>query len=312
MGVGLIAAARRRSGSVTTRRYTRIRITGAQISSATAYCISELTCHTTVGGADVLAGSGATITATSTFSTNTVANLTDGTDSTYWASNAVGTQDLVIDWGSGNGKNICEIGIRGRNDSTNFLLSPKVVDVAYSSDNVSYTSDWSIPLIAQKMNAAGTLLSLQKFRRTSLFPSTSPNRRIWGIKANASSASPTEFAKVELRATIGGSTICTGGDALGSASFDNTFIPDVAFTGTPGQYPFSSSSSKYILYDFGEGNEQAKPAQIALKASSIPSRCPTDFDLVYADGLGGTLTVQQNFTTAATWTSGEVRTFTVT
>jgi hypothetical protein len=295
----------------TARRYTRIRITAAQASSAGVYSVSQLTCHTTVGGSDILAGSGATVTASSTFSGQPVSNVYDASDSTFWASNTTGTQDIVIDWGSGNGKNICEIGIKGRND-TSFFQSPLTMNVSYSSDNSTYTSDWDIPLIALKMSGTGTLLSLQKFRRTSLFPSTSPNRRLWGIRATAASASPIELAKVELRATVGGATICTGGDALGSASFDNSFIPTVAFDGSTGQYPWAATSGKYLIYDFGEGNEKAKPAQIAIKASSIPSRCPTGFDLIYQDGLGGAVTVQQSFTTAATWTSGEVRTFTVT
>jgi hypothetical protein len=300
------------SGAADPRRYTRIRITDCQITGAGTYSLSQLACYETVGGSDVLAGSGATITATSTFSTNTTANLVDGNDATYWASNAGGTQDLIIDWGAGNGKEIKEIGMKPRTDGL-YTQFPFSGSVDYSSDNVTYTNDWNWPFLPVHFNSGGSA-NLLRVRRPALFPSTSPNRRIWGIKVNTTSASPPEFGQFEIRSTVGGSQIAVlgSGTPLSYTPFGNGFYPLKGFDGTGNQFPFSSTTRGYLLFDFGEGNEKAKPAQLAIKASGIPSRAPSDFDLVYIDGLGATPTVQQNFTTPATWTSSEVRTFTVT
>lgn len=298
------------AGPELTRRYLRVRITAPIHPSAAVYAVSELTCHETVGGSDVLAGSGATITATSTTGTNTTAKLVDADTSTFWASTGTGTQDLVIDWGAGAGKNICEIGLRGRNDSS-WQQSPGTVAVAYSADNSTYTTDWSIPFITMQLDLGGLPFTLQKFRRTSLFPATSPNHRIWGVRWNAcQSGTLPEINKIEMHATVGGSTINTGGTPLACIFFNTGNFPSWAFTGT--DFAMVDLSHGVIAYDFGEGNEKVKPAEITLKASSIPNRAPTDFDLVYMDGLGGTVNVQQNFTSPATWTGGLTRTFTVT
>lgn len=290
----------------TTRRYLRVQITTNQAAGSTI-SMSELACYTSVGGPDVLAGSGATITASNG---GTTSNLTDGNDSTFCASTAAGTQDIIIDWGAGAGQDIVEIGIKGQNDGT-FQNCPYTGSVAYSSDNVSYTTDWSWPAMMLEQFTSGTTLALQRIRRTSLFPGGT-NRRLWGINWNASSASFAELAQLELRATLGGANLCTGGKAVSHMPFSTAFSPALAFDGASSQWAGNSIARSYLGYDFGNGNEKAKPAQIAIKASAIPSRAPTDFDLWYQDGVGGTINIQQNFTSPATWTSGEVRLFTVT
>lgn len=309
---------RMRSGGAgvgTTRRYLRIRITDSQVGGTSPYAISQLTCHETVGGADVLTGSGATITTTNQSGSepgSTPAKMVDGNDATYYASgSSPGTVDLVIDWGALAGKNICEVGIKGRTDSSHGQ-SPYSLAFAYSADNVTYTSDWSAPAFMLEQFVSGTTLPLQKIRRTSLFPSTGSNHRIWGIKWNSSSAAPPELAQLELRATLGGANMCSGGKAVCSVFFSSAFPPNLAFDGTSSQCAMTTIAKSYLGYDFLESNEKVKPAQIAIKASGIPSRAPTDFDLWYQDGVGGAITVQQNFTTPATWSGAEVRTFTVT
>lgn len=294
-----------------TRRFLRIQLTGNH-GDVNAFAASQLTCHQTVGGPDVLAGSGATITATSTLGGTSLSNLTDSNDSTIWASTTAATQNIVIDWGAGAGKDIPEIGFKGRNDSSAYGQSPFSGNTGYSSDNSSYTTDWSWPAFMLEQFASGTTLALQKIRRTSLFPSTGSNHRIWGIKWNASSANPPELAQLELRASLGGASICTGGKAVSSIFFNNGFSPSKAFDGVSSQWAAVSIAHSYLGYDFLEGNEKPKPAQIAIKASSIPSRAPTDFDLWYQDGVGGAITIQQNFTTPATWAAGETRLWTVT
>lgn len=309
-GTGALAAIA--DNVAVSRRYLRIRITAGQAGASNPYAFSQLTCHETVGGADVLTGSGATITTTNQSGSEPLSNpakLVDGNDATYYASNGTpGTVDLVIDWGAGAGKNIAEVGVKGRNDGS-ALQTPYSFEFAYSADNITFTTDWSAPAFMLEQYVSGTIFPLQKMRRTSLFPATSPNRRIWGIRWNASPASFAELAQLELRATVGGASM-TGGKAVCSAFFSTAFPPNLAFDGTSSQWAATSIAKSYLGRDFLEGNEKAKPAQIAIKASGIPSRAPTDFDLWYQDGVGGAVTIVQNFTTPATWTAGEVRTFT--
>jgi hypothetical protein len=296
----------------TARRYLKIDLT--DVSSATVndtgvpYGIVELTLHETVGGPDVLAGSGATITASSTTGAQTTALLVDGNAATYWGSSSGVPQTLTIDWGAGLGKEIKEIGIRPRNDG-NFQQMPSNGSVSYGPDNVSYTLDWNWPALFHTFTGGG-VYGLMKTRRPPLIPNTGSNRRIWGIKGNACSAGFAETGKIELRATVGGSQIATGGGtALALSSWRSDFPPDLAFTGVGNQMDYASLARSYVAWDFGEGNEIAIPAQIALKASAIPSRCYTDFDLFYMPGNGQAPVVARNFTTPATWASGEVRTF---
>lgn len=307
---GLVGAAGS-AGVTTLRRYLRIRLTGNH-GDPNAFRLCELTCHETVGGADVLASSGATITATSTFAGTSLSNLTDGNATTVWASTANSTQDIIIDWGAGAGKEIKEIGLRAIDGGGIVGQAPFSGNTAYSADNSSYTTDWSWPAFMLEQFSSGTTFPLQKVRRTSLFPSTGSSHRIWGIKWNTSSANPPEIAQLEMRDSLGGANRCTGGKALCSVYFNSSFPPSLAFDGSSSQWAATSIARSYLGYDHLEGSEKAKPAQLMIKASGLSTRAPTDFDLWYQDGVGGTITVQQNFTTPATWTASEVRTFTVT
>ena len=292
------------------RRYLKLTFTDTHASGG-VYAIAQLTLHETVGGPDVLAGSGATITASSVFSspTNDPDKVADGNNSTWWASGSGGTQTLKIDWGAAAGKEIKEIGIKARNDGS-FQQQPLVGSVAYSANDSSYTTDWNFPFLAMTFTGAGAY-GLMKSRLPSLIPSTAPNHRIWGIKGNACPAGFLEFGKVELRATLGGSTLCTGGGTpLMVTSWRSDFPPSNAFDGVANQAVLATNFARgYSMWDFLEGNEIPIPAQVALKASAIPSRCYTDFDLFYMDGLDQTPVTVRNFTTPATWSASEVRTF---
>jgi hypothetical protein len=293
--------------SATERRYLRLRMTTSMGNGGSLYALSELQCYTAVGGADVLATSGAILSATSNFSGgNPLSNLLDGNTSTWWASAIGGTQDIIIDWGANAGKNICEIGIKPRTDG-NWAQCFEAGSVAYSADNITYTTDWSIPFLP----ISSFSYPFMKMRRPSLIPNTGSLHRFWGIKHNAPATStPAEIGKLELRATIGGAQMATGGFGYARIPFNSGFNPDVGFSGSGNQFAWSGAWSEgYLFYDFGEGNEKAQPAQLAIRASGIPSRCSTNFDLYYMDGLGQNPTFVENFTTPGTWTGSEVRTF---
>lgn len=296
--------------SATERQYLKLSFTDTHTIGG-VYAIAQLTLHETVGGPDVLAGSGAIITASSVFSspTNDASKVADGNDSTWWASATGGTQTLTINWGANAGKNIKEIGIKARNDSS-FQQMPLVGSVSYGPDGVAYTLDWNFPFLAITFTGAG-VFGLMKSRRSSLIPSTAPNHRIWGIKGNACPAGFLEFGKVELRATLGGATLCTGaGTPLAVTPWRSDFPPSNAFDGIANQAVYRQDFSRaYAMWDFLEGNEIPIPAQVALKASAIPSRCYTDFDLFYMDGIDQSPVSVRNFTTPATWAASEIRLF---
>jgi hypothetical protein len=294
--------------SATERRYLRIQMTNDQSNGgAGIYALSELQCYTDVGGADVLAGSGATLSATSNFSGgNPLSNLLDGNTATWWASASGGTQNIFIDWGANLGKNICEIGIKPRVDG-NWGQAPSAGSVAYSADNVTYTTDWAWPFLP----ISAFTYPFLKMRRPALIPNTGSLHRFWGIRTNTPATStPVEIGKLELRATLGGAQMATGGVGYAQAPFNSGFSPDVGFSGSGNQFAWAGAwSHGFLFYDFGEGNEKAQPAQLAVRASGIPSRCLTSFDLYYMDGLGQNPTFVENFTSPGTWTGSEVRLF---
>jgi hypothetical protein len=212
--------------SATERRYLRLRMTTSMGNGGSLYALSELQCYTAVGGADVLATSGAILSATSNFSGgNPLSNLLDGNTSTWWASAVGGTQDIIIDWGANAGKNICEIGIKPRTDG-NWAQCFEAGSVAYSADNITYTTDWSIPFLP----ISSFSYPFMKMRRPSLIPNTGSLHRFWGIKHNAPATStPAEIGKLELRATIGGAQMATGGFGYARIPFNSGFNPDVGF-----------------------------------------------------------------------------------
>jgi hypothetical protein len=75
----------------------------------------------------------------------------------------------------------------------------------------------------------------------------------------------------------------------------------------------ASTTTDHMIYDYGDGNEKAKPAEIAITCTGggTAAYAPTDFDLVYSDD-GAIWTVQQHYTSPATWTDALQRTFSVT
>lgn len=296
--------------SATERRYLRFQMATAHASGG-LYTLSQLAAYETLGGPDVLAGSGAVITASSLFDavSHNTDKLVDGNDSTWCATGAGGTQHFKIDWGLNAGRNIKALGLKCRTDNS-FQQFPLSGTVAYSADDATYTTDWTYPMLPISWPASGTF-PLIVMPNPTLIPSVAPNHRIWGINANAAGAIP-EFAKLEMRATLGGAQLCVAGGnnlALSNSPFNTGFYPMKGFDGAGSQMALGAIPQAHMFFDFGEGDEIPIPAQLALTASGIPSRCFTDFDLFYVDALGQAPTDVRNFTTPATWTGGETRLF---
>jgi hypothetical protein len=147
--------------------------------------------------------------------------------------------------------------------------------------------------------------------------------RFWGISTSAvqsgAANGPFGVAEIELRATVGGAAINTGGAGAGAKEpfASLSFNPSQAFDGnTSTEYASNGSALPDILaYDFGIGNEKSPPAQLKIRArdatSSNFNQSPVTFDLVYSDD-GQNWTVQQSYTSPSTWAASEERLFSVT
>lgn len=288
-------------------RYWRVEISGNHGGNVQA--ASRLTMHSSVGGPDILQGSGATITASSTFGGYDVNNLIDGNDTTDWASSTGATQNLDVDLGAGNEADVVEVGLRGRDDASE--QSPRVGRVLYSDDGVTYAEAWAWPVLPLD-HPGQAAMEVLRMRPPVLMPTPAGGaRRIWGIRINTIQAGTVRhIQKLDLK--IGGTSIVSGGRALAASGYDSSYQPADGFSGAGQGFAFKDAARSILLYDFGEGNESAKPEEVAITASGWGDRSPTDFDLVYQDGIGSALTVQQNFTTLPTWIGGETRTFAVT
>lgn len=300
------------------RKVLFVRMTLTQSNDQTNFSLSQLTAHTALGGADILQGSGAAVTATSVFdpTNHPPSHLIDGNDATYCATGgSAGVKDFMVDLTGITTMPIVEVGLKPRTDGL-YGQFPASVQIGHGPDTSTFNLDWTCSHLPVHFNSGGSA-NLLKIRAPADAPATAPNHRFWGIRSNAAAATPHEFGKLELRATLGGAQmmVATAGQmALARTPFNTGFPPIVGADGSLNQFAFgfSFSTGGLWLWDFGEGNEKPKPAQIALRASGIPSRCMTDFDLFYLDALGQAPTVQQNFTTPATWAGSEVRLFTVT
>jgi hypothetical protein len=293
--------------SAVAHRYWRIRPFLAFNGGTNGFGIAEVEMKETVGGTDAT-GSG-TASARTTFSGTSAANAFDNSSSTIYSHNATAFESdwLQYDFGTGVTKSIVEVTLLPRQDSS-WQQAPTSAYVESSSDGVSFLERFRFT------NAVGG----EDYRMRCIAPASLPSppagtRRFWGIQANTTQ-SGTLFGvtEVELRATIGGAAINTGGYGSGSKypANDTTHYASKAFDGSTGtEYGSNGTLPDILAYDFGIGNEKAAPQQLKITArGTFFAQSPTAFDLVYSDD-GQNWTVQKSFTTGATWTTRESRFF---
>jgi hypothetical protein len=232
--------------------------------------------------------------------------LVDGNSSTFAFTASNGSYErIIVDFGVGNEQNVKEIRLLPRQDGTYYQWA-RTYDILGSDDKSSWVPIWTANKV---LNSATS--NYTTFRNAQYVTDTSPNHRLWGIVVTSAQGAGLWGGKVQFRSTVGGARNTTGGIALGYNPYSTANLPLYGFDASANEYA-SASLPDTLAYDYGLGNEIAKPAQIALTArgSGLQSQTPTAFDLVWSDD-GSTWTVQQSFTTPATWTSGETRLFTV-
>lgn len=296
--------------SAVAHRYWRIRPFKAFNGGTSGFGIAEVEMKETVGGTDAT-GSG-TASARTTFSGTSAANAFDNSSSTIYSHNTVVFESdwLQYDFGSGVTKSIVEVTLLPRQDSS-WQQAPTSAYVESSSDGVNFLERFRFT------NAVGAIgYSMRAIAPASLPSVPAGKHRFWGIQADTvQSGTVFGVSEVELRATVGGTAINTGGRG-GTAlhPFNSTTNGGaVGFDGsTSTEYSANGTLPDILAYDFDFGNEKSTPAQIKITSRNTSfAQAPTAFDLVYSDD-GQNWTVQQSFTTPATWTAVISRLFGVT
>lgn len=134
----------------------------------------------------------------------------------------------------------------------------------------------------------------------------------WRIHATAAGTGTTwsSIAEVEMRATVGGADQCTGGTVFYDSQFDTTTNAAInAFddSSTTIWYSTDTAYPHWIGYQFASA---VSVAQLSIQATTSPGYAPKDFTLQKADSLSGPWTTVLTVT-GNTWTSGQIKLFTV-
>lgn len=303
--------------SAAAHRYWRIRPFLAFNGGTSGFGIAEVEMKDVVGGTDQC--SGGTASARTAFSGAGAANAFDNSTSTVYSHNVAISQSdwLQYDFGSGVTKSIIEVTLLPRNDSS-WAQAPTSALVESSPDGVSFLERFRFT------NAVGgSGYTMRCIAPASLPANPAGEHRFWGLRVSAvqsgASGGPFGTAEIELRATVGGTAINSGGrgGAALQPFMNSGNPPNYAYDGnTSNEYASNGSVLPDIIaYDFDIGSERAPPQQLKVRArSSLSSNfnsSPTTFDLVYSDD-GQSWSSQQSFTSPATWAASEERLFTVT
>jgi len=137
-------------GGALTARYWRIHITANNGDSFTG--LSKIEMRESVGGPNVCAGLDGSFAAASTAAASAVNAFNDIVDeplSNDWYTTGTGIfpEWIRVDFGAGNSKSVVEVLLRSRNSapaSWGSSQAPKDFSVQYSSDDVSYTTLFSV------------------------------------------------------------------------------------------------------------------------------------------------------------------------
>jgi len=291
-----------------THRYWRLRATADCGNGNENYCaVGTLQLRTSIGGSDV--ASGGTPSADSTLGGFPASNAFDGNNSTSWISGSGAYPHWIkYDFGAGNEKDIVEMAVAGRLDSSSAFAyqSPRDFTLDYSDDDSSWTT--LITVTGFSNHCSG----LQVINADTRYDAGAAGT-VWRIHVTAVGGGGTiAICEVEMRASSGGADQCTGGVALASSTFqtsianlavDNntstsTFFATHTYSPTPGWFAYKFPSAVSV-------------AELTIKArdSSWQSQAPVDFTLQKWNGSGWDTMLTQ---TGLSWSAGETKTFSVT
>lgn len=139
--------------------------------------------------------------------------------------------------------------------------------------------------------------------------------RYWRILYNSNDdGTSCRLAEIEWKDVASGSDLATTqtnaiSSSTASAFWDDQYV--YADDGTSRNWlnnGVEAVSDAYIGYDFGAGNEKAI-VEMTIQSSTAPTQAPSAFQVQYSDDNSSWTTVDTF--TGQTWTSGEIKTFTI-
>jgi hypothetical protein len=124
-----------------------------------------------------------------------------------------------------------------------------------------------------------------------------PSSTKWRIYVNATQGgSATAINEIEMRSSIGGSNLCSGGTATASANIGAPYAPGSAFDGNTSTYWYSGGSgAQWIQYEFGSAQDIVEFLVRAPGAGGDAISAPRDFDLQYWNGSSWVTTISREF-----------------
>lgn len=261
---------------MTAHRYWRI--TCLKADGGSVFAIAEVGFNIIAGGSTVTTG-GTASASDSTF--GAAANAFDGNVSNFWAA---GSQTsgvwLQYDFGSGNSKAIVEAQLWARNDGSDQNQMPAEFQIQWSDNGTTFTT------VDHCFKAGWT--SGQAIRFTFPTFSVGASHKNWGIEINAATSSAftaVGLAEFGVHATVGGSTVLTGGTAAATTN-DGTNIPSHAFDGNLTTFWSSNGTQApgQTLTYAGLATAQAC-AEVALTSNPTnPGQAdPTSFNIICSD-----------------------------
>ncbi len=276
-------------------RYWRVTITASTAGPSNLISPYAMELRATAGGADQCYGG----TSSASHSTTNVYKLFDHNNSSYYNNGSPGVTCWVqYDMGVGNDIEVFELWFLPRYSSQ----MPKDFTLEYSDDGSAFTvlqswtgeESWQSG-VGKAFALPGMPVAIQWSLNFDMPEPADPNAiaRYWRIHVTETVSTNHSYYEIEMRATSGGTDLCSGGTA--SASHNNSTAYK-AFNDNGGDYWISGVSGvdQWIQYDFGAGNE-VNVKEIALKPREW-YYAPKNFSLQYS--LNGT-----DYLTVAEWSN---------
>ncbi len=300
---------------MTIHRYWRLEILAPRFSGPSANddanSIAEIEFHTSVGGANVLAGGTASASSISS-STYPASAAVDGNVSTFWVS-----QDNPIsyaaentwwgyDFGAGNGiAGVAELKITPRNDAY-YYETVTSGQIAYSDDGTNWFGYGVLATPATWASGVAQTLAVTAYAG---YDGTTAYAD-WRVFMDGNDGDPndnTAIAELEFHSTVGGANIISGGTATASSDYSGTSVP-LAIDGNITTFWASNAQPCWYEYAFASPVVVLE-VKITTRDDTYYLQGPGNVHLQYYNGTAWIdATVWENIS----WTSaGQAQTFDV-
>jgi hypothetical protein len=223
---------------------TRWRLYFQEVQTGTSVIIGELAVRESSGGSNII--SSATLTASSTSSTNVVGNIRDGSATTGWISGSGVVLGEYIEMTFATAKTIRELVMTAGNTGGSFEYNSAPLRMLIQYFDTTWKTAWGWAGLYSTNAEVKTITG-----------SVSGAKRYWRVTTilNQSSGTFHGMSELELRATVSGLDQATGGtpsatlisSGTAASAFDDNLTTYLSQTG---------SNGGSVTYDFGSGNNK--------------------------------------------------------